>query len=128
MKQILITAALLIASMISTTAKELVVTLKDGTRMAFHIDSHNEIWMFTHSGERTVRLRTTELNIDNIKEMRIYSQLPSDVQPDAVQELPATNNTENGAVYDLSGRQVGTDLFKMKAGLYIVNNKKVVIP
>lgn len=128
MRKVIIAILVLIGTAFDVSAKELVVTLKDGTRIAFHIDSRNDIWMFTNSGERTVRLRTTEFNIDDIKEMRIHSQLPDDVQPDAIQELPATSAEARGVVYDLSGRKAGTDLDKMKAGIYIVNNRKIVIP
>ncbi len=117
----------------SASARELVVTMQNGQRIAFHLSATEDVVM-TQSEEQ-VFLNGTPLNRADIKEFRIFQQLPEDAIPVGMQEIEnGTLVIENAAVYDLSGRrvadsalQLATKRVRPHAGVYLINNRKVVV-
>ena len=114
-------------------ARELVVTLQNGQRIAFHLSATEDVLM-TQTAEQVI-LGGTPLNRADIKELRIFQQLPEDAIPVGVQSMEHGQWTmDNAAVFDLGGRQVADNALELatrrvrpRAGVYLINNKKVVI-
>lgn len=123
----------------SISARELVVTMQNGQRIAFHLTATEDIVM-TQSEEQ-VFLNGTPLNRADIKEFRIFQELPADAIPVGIQDIENDGSTHNSpfiiddaAVYDLGGRRVAasaldfaTQRVRPRAGIYFINNKKVVV-
>jgi len=124
----------------AVSARELVVTLQNGQRIAFHLSSTEDVVM-TQTAEQVI-LSGTALNRSDIKELRIFQQLPEDAIPVGIQDIEndgfAIHHSpfimDSTAVYDLSGRRVATSALEFatqsvrpRAGVYLINNKKVVI-
>jgi len=51
--------------------------------------------------------------------------LKATVTPTAIRSID--NSEKEYAVFDLQGRKVGTTKSSLKSGIYIINNKKVVL-
>ncbi|MBQ9285492.1 MAG: hypothetical protein IJ209_04295 [Bacteroidaceae bacterium] len=112
-------------------ARELVITLKNGERAAFHLSEDNKQTACLTLTDDAVTINGVNYARSDFKELRIYKELPEGVDiVDAVQGINAEAPADN-AVYDLSGRRIGQGLSKQKPlrkGIYIVNHKKVVKP
>ena len=114
-------------------ARELVVTLQNGQRVAFHLSSTEDVVM-TQTAEQ-VLFNGTALNRADIKELRIFQQLPQDAIPVGIQSVENGQLTmEHEAVYDLSGRRVAASAMELanqrlrpRAGVYLIHNKRVVV-
>lgn len=117
----------------SVGSRELVVTMQSGQRIAFHLSSTEDVVM-TQSEEQ-VFLNGTPLNRADVKEFRIFQQLPVDAIPVGVQDVENGQLTmDNASVFDLSGRRVADSAWQLatrrvrpRAGVYLINNKKVVV-
>ncbi|MBO4801456.1 MAG: hypothetical protein J5545_06260 [Bacteroidaceae bacterium] len=121
---------LLVTSM--TSARELVVTLQNGQRIAFHLSSSEDVVMTQAEGH--VTLGGTTFNRAEIQEFRIFQQLPADAIPVGIQAAEDELGSADTAVYDLGGRRVAdsalefaTQVSRPRAGVYLINKKKVVI-
>ena len=127
--------AILCACLAQTAgARELVVTLQSGERMAFHLSTSDDVTM-TQTAEQVI-LAGVPLQRADIKEMRIFQQLPEGAIAVGIGEVQklAPALPMDGAVYDLNGRRVADNVLEMarrqaaiRAGVYLINNKKVVI-
>jgi len=130
-KILLLIAGLWVAGAVN--ARELVVTLHGGQRLAFHLSATDEVLM-TQTADQ-VMLNGMALERANIEEMRVFQQRPEDaiavgvLAPEAEQPVG-----ESPAVYDLSGRRVADSALQWmkqkqhnRAGVYLINNKKVII-
>lgn len=117
----------------STQARELVLTLNDGSRVAFHLSEDNKQTACLTVSDETIVINGITYARDQFKELRIYKELPEGVDiADAIQGIgvgpaaPADN-----AIYDLSGRRIcaaeGSQA-QLRKGVYIINHKKVVKP
>lgn len=133
MKRLSIFGIVLLFTLSTASATGLVLTMKNGQRMAF-ILSKTESVLMTQADDAVV-LNGQTFAKDDIQELRIFRELPDDAillgitSPEAVQPLISS------AVYDLSGRKVADSLMQLKdgvqrslpQGIYIVNNQKIVI-
>lgn len=118
---------------LTATARELVVTLKNGQRAAYHLSEDNKQTACMTWTDDAVVINGVTYQRSDLQEIRIYKELPEGVDiVDAVQGIgveptsPATN-----MVYDLSGRRLSTDArgqMTLHKGIYIINHKKVVKP
>ena len=118
---------------LTATARELVVTLKNGQRAAYHLSEDNKQTACMTWTDDAVVINGVTYQRSDLQEIRIYKELPEGVDiVDAVQGIgveptsPATNT-----VYDLSGRRLSTDArgqMTLHKGIYIINHKKVVKP
>ena len=132
MKKILLLLVLALA-VCRVQARELVVTMQNGQRIAFHLSATEDVVM-TQSEEQ-VYLNGTPLKRADIKEFRIFQQLPEDAIPVGIQEMENGKLIiENVAVFDLSGRRVADSALQLatkpvrpRAGVYLINNRKVVV-
>ncbi len=112
-------------------ARELVVTLKNGQRAAFHLSEDNKQTACMTLTDDAVTINGVSYTRSDFKEIRIYKELPEGVDIiDAIQGINA-EEPASGTVYDLSGRRLGQGMSGQKAlrkGIYIINHKKVVKP
>lgn len=112
-------------------ARELVITLKNGERAAFHLSEDNKQTACLTLTDDAVTINGVNYARSDFKELRIYKELPEGVDiVDAVQGINAEAPADN-TVYDLSGRRIGQGPSQQKPlrkGIYIVNHKKVVKP
>lgn len=123
--------ALLLLLPSSLQARELVVTLKNGQRAAFHLSEDNKQTACMTLTDDAITINGVSYARSDFKEMRIYKELPEGVDiVDAIQGINAETAADN-AVYDLSGRRIGqgqTAQGLIHKGIYIINHKKVVKP
>ncbi|MBP5770383.1 MAG: hypothetical protein J6W75_03370 [Bacteroidaceae bacterium] len=133
MKRLSIFGIVLMFTFSTVSASGLVLTMKNGQRMAFTLSKTENVLM-TQADDAVV-LNGHTFAKDDIQELRIFRELPDDAillgitSPEAVQPLISS------AVYDLSGRKVADSLMQLKdgvhrslpQGIYIVNNQKIVI-
>ena len=118
---------------LTATARELVVTLKNGQRTAYHLSEDNKQTACMTWTDDAVVINGMTYQRSDLQEIRIYKELPEGVDiVDAVQGIgvepasPAKN-----MVYDLSGRRLSADSHgqvTLRKGIYIINHKKVVKP
>ena len=76
-KNLLLLLSVLAVSIVQ--ARELVVTMQNGQRVAFHLSSTEEVLMT--QTEEQVLLNGMAMNRTDIKEFRIFQQLPEDAIP-----------------------------------------------
>lgn len=110
-----------------TFARELVVTLKDGTRAAFHLSEDNKQTANVILTDEAVVINGISYARSNFKEIRIYKELPEGVDmADFIGEVGQSDNlqSDKAEVYDLSGRRIVNS--KLQRGIYVVNKKVVV--
>ena len=132
MKRLLI-SFLCVGLVFAASARELVVTLQNGQRIAFHLSSSEDVLMT--QTEEQVTIGGTTFSREEIKEFRIFQQLPADAIPVGVQDVEDGEwRMKNAAVYDLGGRRVADSALEFvrqaqrpRAGVYLINNKKIVI-
>lgn len=128
--------AVLLLWPLSSDARELVITLKSGRRVAYHISSDNKQTVCMTSTEGAITLNGDDYAISDIKELRIFADVPEGAEVvDAIAEMPADDAESEavGTVYDLSGRSMGISLSRsarpaLPKGVYIINHKKYVKP
>ena len=130
-KHLLYIVAILLLLPATAAARELVVTLKNGQRAAFHLSDDNKETACMTLTDDAITINGVSYARTDFKEMRIYKELPEGVDiVDAVQGINAEPSADN-AVYDLSGRRIGqghTAQGLLRKGIYIINHKKVVKP
>lgn len=107
--------------------RELVVKLKDGTQLAYHLTSDFKQTVTMKATAETITLNGDQYAIADIVELRIYEEVPDGAEViDAIMSPDASvTNRQPAKVYDLSGRQVHP--IKMKSGVYIINHQKVLV-
>jgi len=126
--------ALLLLLPQSGSARELVVTLKSGRRVAYHISSDNKQTVRLTATENAISLNGDEYAISDVQELRVYAEVPEGAEVDAIANVNDDADSEAvGTIYDLSGRTMGHALSKtirpkLTKGIYIINHKKYVQP
>ena len=110
------------------SARELVITLKDGSRFSYPLSTSAAEGVVMKRGEGVITLNGDVYPRADIQELRIYKQRPDDAVPVGIRAV--TEQTAEGvreaSVYDLSGRKMsGTQ--SLQPGIYVVNGKKVVV-
>ncbi len=122
-------AALLLPQ--STPARDLVVTLKDGTRIAYPLTAQDKVKMLP--GEEAFTLNGQTYQLANVKELRLFKQTPEGAIPVGVKDIhDALQIPADDGIYDLSGRKVAettsaSSIQQLKPGIYIINHQKVII-
>lgn len=134
-KQIAAFMALLLLLPVSSSARELVITLKSGRRVAYHITSDNTQTVRLTATDEAISLNGDDYTISDIKELRIYAEVPEGAEVvDAIAGVADDSNSDAvGTIYDLSGRARGLSLSRdsrprLPKGIYIINHKKYVKP
>lgn len=127
----LVTVLLLLPA--TASARELVVTLKNGQRAAFHLSSDNKETACMTLTDDAVVINGISYPRSQLQELRIYKDLPDGVDiVDAIQGIGMESDApSDNTVYDLSGRRLdkgANGQTTLRKGLYIVNHKKVVKP
>ncbi len=118
---------------ISSSARELVLTLKDGQRIAFHLSEDNKQTACMTISEDAVVINGITYDRKDFKEIRIYKELPEGVDiADAIQGIGVgTTTPADNTIYDICGRRLGQvddSSAPLRKGVYIINRKKVVKP
>ena len=134
-KHFVVFLALLLLLPVSSSARELVITLKSGRRVAYHITSDNTQTVCLTATEDAISLNGDGYAISDIKELRIYAEVPEGAEVvDAIADVADDSDSDAiGTIYDLSGRARGLSLSRddrpgLPKGIYIINHKKYVKP
>ena len=127
MKKLIPLMAFALAASVSVAARDLVITLADGSRQAFHLSSSEHVVMLQTDDGFT--LNGIAYKTEDVTELRIFKEKPEDAIVITGIEAPAAKPAAAPAVYDLSGRRVADTLTDgLHPGIYIINNHKVIIP
>ncbi len=118
---------------VSSSARELVITMKSGKRVAYHLSEDNKETAKLTLGDQTIIINGDSYNRADFKELRIYKELPEGVDiADAIQGIGVEPDTAgDDAIYDLSGRRIASDSNaypQLHKGIYIINRKKIIKP
>ncbi len=119
MKRIFVFLLMTTVLLPSIYARYLVVTLYQGQRIAFDLEEQNVQMTYN---DKQLFFNGYAITRSRIKELRIFTNLPDGATYVNV-DTPLAPEAKPAVIYDLSGRRV-TDL---RPGIYIINNKKVVI-
>ena len=133
MKRIFLCFTFACLTVISVTARDLVVTMNDGTRYAYPLSSQSTVNLIMGQEEFTLNGKAYQLS--DVKELRIFKQAPDDAIVVDVESIEEKSNITPAKVYDLSGREVGsgknnsrgTNSIKLRPGVYIINHQKVTV-
>ena len=110
------------------SARELVITLKDGSRFSYPLSTLAAESVVMKRGEGVITLNGDVYPRADIQELRIYKQRPDDAVPVGIRAV--TEQTSEGvreaSVYDLSGRRAAVSS-PLRRGVYVVNQKKIVV-
>ena len=120
MKQIIMTLFFSVALLPGLCARCLVVTLSNGQRLAFDLDDRDVV--MTTQGNQLV-FNGYNIHRERITEFRIFAKAPEGAIAVGIQEVSGERNSVRSEVYDLSGRRITA----LKPGIYVINNKKIVI-
>ena len=98
-------------------------------------DNGNSVWKWKVSGEVNPDfiifsgggVQTENLKFTNGGYYFGNEGLKATVTPTAIRNIDVTDQNTEYAVFDLQGRKVGTTKSPLKSGIYIINNKKVVL-
>ena len=105
----------------SLSARCLVITLKNGQRMAFQLDEGNVV--MTHT-DTQLNFNGMTIDREQIMEFRIFAQTPKDAITVGMKSVKGEEDNAKPEIYDLSGRRATN----LRPGIYVINKKKVVIP
>lgn len=119
MKRLFIIILMATALLPSINARYLVVTLHQGQRIAFDLEEQNVQMTYN---EKQLFFNGYAITRSRIKELRILTNIPDGATYVNVNS-PKTSDAKPAVIYDLSGRRVSD----LRPGIYIINNKKVVI-
>lgn len=111
------------------TARDLVITMKDGTRYAYHLSSTEQVKMVM--GDDSFTLNGKSYSLNDVQELRIFKQTPEDAIVVSVKDIHGEEQSGSKEIYDLSGRKVTGDTAPhgapLKPGIYIINRRKVIV-
>lgn len=109
-------------------ARDLVVTLKDGSRFSYPLSTSAAEGVVMKRGEGVITLNGDVYPWADIKELRIYKQRPDDAVPVGIRavEGQTPDASREKTVYDLGGRRTAEGSL-LHRGVYVVNHKKIAV-
>ncbi len=133
MRRFFLCFAIACLTVISVTARDLVITMNDGTRYAYPLSSQSTVNLIMGQEEFTLNGKAYQLS--EVKELRIFKEAPDDAIVVGVESIAEKSNITPAKVYDLSGREVstsrnnsrGANSIKLRPGVYIINHQKVTV-
>ena len=109
----------------SLGARELVVTLTDGQRYAYHLSSKDKAVMLLC--DEGFELGGDRYQVADVVELRIYAECPDDAIPTGVEGVGGQRRAAGGQeiFYDLQGRRL-KQTSNLPRGIYVTNDGRKV--